>query len=446
MATQNVQRGVKRKRTEPEDDVKEDMRDRISRKLYHSLKEVRKAAKKAKTFETQKLVKKLKVLRADADSHIQEIQELESQLKVLKNINHERIGNIAIRSKLKKDKLLSQNPSVASAISTDIPVEPCHASDCLDVKVEARLLSSKALSTEVNTVVASLKSIIQPKPAHVSDGDLSVPMRSSTSGKVDTSRNREVSDELDDASDQEGSWPQDAAKPADDGWESGTVDDEPQQDASGSGIGGNCAKGNSGSEGSNSDEDDPSNRPPQHASDGSKAKSKPRSTESRFLPSLSVGFTRGDSDSEWSDGEADQVDTTRKNRRGQRARRAIWEKKYGKNAVHLKKRAEASSRSNQLRGMSRDSKMNLRNTSAPRHMGGPRAVPRPALNNPSASAQWGWSGTPAKVPFDRQNSKSRQIVEDERPLHPSWEAKRKMKEKDVGSIVPSQGTRIKFND
>lgn len=32
---------------------------------HHGLKEIRKAAKKAKTFETQKLVKKLKGLRSD---------------------------------------------------------------------------------------------------------------------------------------------------------------------------------------------------------------------------------------------------------------------------------------------------------------------------------------------------------------------------------------------
>ena len=44
--------------------------------------------------------------------------------------------------------------------------------------------------------------------------------------------------------------------------------------------------------------------------------------ESTFLPSLAVGFTRGDSDSDWSDGEANVADGVRKNRRGQRARRA----------------------------------------------------------------------------------------------------------------------------
>jgi len=33
---------------------------------------------------------------------------------------------------------------------------------------------------------------------------------------------------------------------------------------------------------------------------------------------------------------------------------------------------------------------------------------------------------------------------DDKPLHPSWEAKRRLKEKEGGGIVPSQGTKIKF--
>lgn len=33
---------------------------------------------------------------------------------------------------------------------------------------------------------------------------------------------------------------------------------------------------------------------------------------------------------------------------------------------------------------------------------------------------------------------------EEKSIHPSWEAKRKLKEKDSARIVPSQGTKIKF--
>jgi hypothetical protein len=54
-----------------------------------------------------------------------------------------------------------------------------------------------------------------------------------------------------------------------------------------------------------------------------KAKTTASAAQSTFLPSLSVGYTRGDSpDSAWSDGEQVADGPLKKNRRGQRARRA----------------------------------------------------------------------------------------------------------------------------
>jgi hypothetical protein len=50
--------------------------------------------------------------------------------------------------------------------------------------------------------------------------------------------------------------------------------------------------------------------------------SQARGTESVFLPTLSNGFIPGGSDTDWSDSEARAADGVRKNRRGQRARRA----------------------------------------------------------------------------------------------------------------------------
>ncbi|KAK0464608.1 BUD22-domain-containing protein [Desarmillaria tabescens] len=74
-----------------------------------------------------------------------------------------------------------------------------------------------------------------------------------------------------------------------------------------------------------------------------KAQNKSSTGASTFLPSLSVGFIKGNEDSDWSDSDAKAGDIEqKKNRRGQRARRAIWEKKYGKNANHKKKEAMAA--------------------------------------------------------------------------------------------------------
>lgn len=66
------------------------------------------------------------------------------------------------------------------------------------------------------------------------------------------------------------------------------------------------------------------------------SKTKPNSgtkaTTSRFLPTLMAGYI-SDPDSEASD----DAPKARKNRRGQRARQAIWEKKYGDKAKHKQK-------------------------------------------------------------------------------------------------------------
>lgn len=58
----------------------------------------------------------------------------------------------------------------------------------------------------------------------------------------------------------------------------------------------------------------------------------PKSTT--FLPSLSMGYFSG---SESAEGLSDEGPQERKNRMGQQARRALWEKKFGKNANHVKK-------------------------------------------------------------------------------------------------------------
>lgn len=68
---------------------------------------------------------------------------------------------------------------------------------------------------------------------------------------------------------------------------------------------------------------------------------KPKSTI--FLPSLTMGGYISDSDSAISDPSSLPGNATaksRKNRRGQQERRQIWEKKFGKNANHLKRQGQ----------------------------------------------------------------------------------------------------------
>lgn len=124
------------------------------------------------------------------------------------------------------------------------------------------------------------------------------------------------------------------------GWESGTVDGDGDADDWESGSVPSATRheddASSDDDSANEDEDSealsaaedpkPSSRvvrkEPVSAKTKAEAPSKAsKAKESTFLPSLSVGFIRGDSDSEFSDTE-DKTADLRKNRRGQRARRA----------------------------------------------------------------------------------------------------------------------------
>lgn len=166
------------------------------------------------------------------------------------------------------------------------------------------------------------------------------------------------------------------------GWESGTVNEE---------------------------EDDEDKASPAAASTRTKAPS-----SSTFLPSLAVGYVRG-SDESFSDSEAQVADGTRKNRRGQRARRAIWEKKYGHNANHVKKEHEKNPK--------------------PRNQAGKRLNRHRFTHARQASESRKHEPETNRLPATTGGADK---------IHPSWEAKRKEKEKLAARIVPFQGKKITF--
>ena len=182
-------------------------------------------------------------------------------------------------------------------------------------KIQSRLLSSKFLSMQVATSLEALRVLLNPASrqnkaedhAHASSDK--VEERPSKLRKEALMSNIHVTNSTApklDGADQDVDMT---------GWESGSIDEveEPDDDSG-------WESGDIGPDNALEDED-ASNRE-------SESKFKPKSTpakpplskhESTFLPSLSVGFIRGGSD------DSDRSDTEvepRKNRRGQRARRA----------------------------------------------------------------------------------------------------------------------------
>ncbi|CAF9943292.1 MAG: hypothetical protein ALECFALPRED_010995 [Alectoria fallacina] len=159
-----------------------------------------------------------------------------------------------------------------------------------------------------------------------------------------------------------------------------------------------------------------------------------------FLPSLSLGGYWSGSDSASDiDSSAANIEV-RKNRMGQQARRALWEKKFGKNANHVKKQA-------QERDQGWDARKGARGVDERGRRG--RGRGRGGVGRRADAGRGGCRGGGRFAKSTGANSdpvvarKARPSAVAEGPLHPSWEAARKAKEQK--KAVPFQGKKVVFD-
>ncbi|KAF7365238.1 Bud-site selection protein [Mycena venus] len=447
-----VPRGVKRKRP---DAPAEDPTTKLAGKLHHELKEVRKAAKKARTFETQRIVKKLKGVRKK-DPGAGDVAVLEAELEELKTIDSDAIAATALRTRLLKDRHINDSAPARAAITRELPSGPSLPSPT-NSKVHARLLSARALGAAVTQAVSSLRAVLLP-PVDAGAG-VGVGEGGEAEEEADEDDKEEEEDDSDSdgAAEEEGDVDADAA-----GWESGSVD-------GGDGAGdeeGDPDGWESGSVHSDSDSDsqeaDSDAPPAKKAAATSKSTLKPGPTKpapapstkpapkgtsatSQFLPSLAVGYVRGgSSDSEIED--AEEAGGERKNRRGQRARRAIWEKKYGRGANHKKKEAEDAAKER----AEQKAKWEARQAKREAAQASGRGKGKWNESAQVADAGWGARGGAgaAAAPAPGKAAPPAHVkptTNKDAGLHPSWAAKKALKEKMGVGIVPSQGKKIVFS-
>ncbi|KAJ7644103.1 Bud-site selection protein [Roridomyces roridus] len=395
-------RGTKRKRPEiPKE-------DQLAGKLHHELKAVHQAAKKARTFETQRVVKKLKGLRKK-DPASDSIGAFEAEFDELKTTEADVFAQTALRTRLLGNRHLSENAALRAAITRELPLVLDNSTAS---KVPARLLSSRALAAAVVQAVEAIRAALMPK----AEVDAS---------KVADAEPVELAEEDEEMDEPAGEEKDENSEAEDDaaGWESGSVDDgEGEED------------GDGWESGSIHSVDEPPAKKPALSkakiapvtkpATSSKASAKAATTDSQFLPSLQVGFVRGGSSESDFEEDENKVVGGRKNRRGQRARQAIWEKKYGRGANHKKKEAEEATR--------------LAKAKAAK-VKGPRGKAR--WTESAQVADGGWVGR--KAPHAAQPQEPSRKSEPN--LHPSWVAKKALKEKlGAGGIVPSQGKKIVF--
>jgi hypothetical protein len=229
-------------------------------------------------------------------------------------VESDRIACLALRAKLKKHHL-STDLNVLSAMDRHLTMghDSAHTPGTPAVQVvESRLLSSKVLAFETTRAVESLKVILFPTSP---DNDLTSES-ANVSGAVESYKRRNEAGTVEELDESSSSSDLDSNDRTESG--SGSASEEEQVTGFEPGT----------EHESSSDDDETRHRekkdPDPHSGTGVQpsAKSKAIIAESDSLPPLAVGYARGDSDgTEWSDSEAKPA-VTRKNRRGQRARRA----------------------------------------------------------------------------------------------------------------------------
>ena len=163
----------------------------------------------------------------------------------------------------------------------------------------------------------------------------------------------------------------------------------------------------------------------------------PPPTRSAFLPSLSMGgymsASEGDSDAT----DVEEHIAPRKNRRGQRARQAIWEKKFKEKAKHLKDPPKPKKGKDkrddgwdaQRGAVGRDDRRSGRGMKGGRTKGPSGGNAAPLGKNTRSNG------------VEKPKEKHR---DDAGSLHPSWEAKKHAKQQSAG-IGAFKGKKMTFD-
>ena len=158
----------------------------------------------------------------------------------------------------------------------------------------------------------------------------------------------------------------------------------------------------------------------------------PKSTT--FLPSLSLGGYWSGSES--AEDLSDTGQQPRKNRRGQQARRALWEKKFGKNANHLKMQSQNRDEGWDPRRGARDSDDRGKRGRG-RGRGGLRTSRRDVGEKGRGRGPMRSGANSDPVTARRTKPAT------DGPLHPSWEAAKKAKEQKKPAAF--QGKKVVFD-
>ncbi|EED21191.1 cellular morphogenesis protein (Bud22), putative [Talaromyces stipitatus ATCC 10500] len=451
---------------------------RLGHKFERGSQLLFRALKTARGFERQKLGRRQKTAKGDGDSKT--LERLEKEVHALKALDLEEIAQRYLLKQLNKTKRIAESPEfvrLEKSINASFDVGP-GPRDPAEANVTARLFKSNPVQTALPDILTDIRTLL---------GVDEIPTRKQQQKHVkkEATQNEETAKEPDEPqieTDMRSHKMEGRNSRAEDYLNDVNMDDV-SDDGDSLDLSQFDARLASASEGSNSEEEEfgysrikitsPSNRDNHEIPDDISISSSPassiisqnpsesplptsvsppkthkkeKSDEQRpknttFLPSLMMGGYWSGSES---DPEEDEVAAAaagsrpqRKNRMGQQARRALWEKKYGARAKHLQEQEKNSKKSK-----NKDSGWDARRGATdendkPKWAAGAGKRGISSLGKRDNHARDSGNG---KATMTNNKSSSSAATAG---LHPSWEAARKAKQQKAQASF--QGKKITFD-
>ncbi|KAF3491359.1 bud site selection protein 22 [Arthroderma uncinatum] len=432
---------AKRKRDAPEGDDSYNWGDkklrlqrlRLEQKVQHGVVLLHRALKVARGFERQKLGRREKTARQESDRML--LNRHMNEVEALKALDLHKTAERYLIKQMTKTKRIAESPAFIHLKLADRIAKNEEKKSDAEANVTARLFNSNPVKKVFPGLMNEIRDILglsgdQPPKKKGTIGDDKQPTQPADED-VEMSDDEGINEESDAS---QGSEEEDlsrfdglVASGSDEDDESAQEEDDMPKPTT--------AKYNPIADLSLSPT-------PSIASDDSaeittktsktKQKSTTATTATTFLPTLMGGYWSGsESEPENDDPSALPV---RKNRMGQQARRKLWEKKYGASAKHIQNQAKE-----QYQSKNRDSGWDMRRgaTSQEDTRGkyGRNKIPggkrREVVRSSAPQEQ---PARPASN-FKKPN--------DDKPLHPSWQAA--MKRKETKTQAAFQGKKVVFD-
>lgn len=417
----------------------------LSPRLEQAKKALNKALKVSRGFERQKLSRRRKT--AEKEGKERDIERIDAEIEALKKLDFHILADAHIYKTLLKIKSVKEHPALLSLVK--MPEGP--KVDSATMNVQARLFNANPTKEAMNAIVKDVRYILGldeikgPKAKRTrSESEDEFATEKKARGRVDDEESdkeeRSIHEEEDaewDSEEFEGFSDRIAASSDSESEEEATDTlrkfYKPVRDLSFTPPSSREASPSSESASDPTFSDSASASPEPAPTTKSKAKTPVIQNKSTFLPSLSaVGYISG-SESE-PEGLDDEVAPAKKNRRGQRARQKIWEKKYGNKATHLTKKNEKEKDDRNAGWDAKRGAVDAGSGKGRKKFGrGDRGVSRSGRGSQATDAN--------TVELGKKKSHR----DDSGKLHPSWEAAKLAKERAKLNNVQFQGKKVTFD-